>query len=141
MVKSFNERWEKESVRFDKKGPIIKVIEHATFGPDGKLVREGRCDTMEAEFRPYNLTGASEAFSTDPHAESCAQLRGSEAEFFEIAREARDQRLVGTKDGNVARAIGGLADGTGYLLDQHGRVIGRTPNAPITPMRRKAEDW
>lgn len=140
-MKSFSERWEKESVRFDRKGPIIKVMEHATFGPDGKLVREGRCDTMEAEFRPYNLTGTTQAFATDAHAESCAELVGNEQAFFDVAREAREQRLVGMKDGQVARAVGGLADGTGYLVDQFGRAITRTPNAPITPMKRRSEDW
>lgn len=141
MVKSFSERWDKESVRFDKKGPIIKVLEHATFGADGKLVKEGRCDTMEAEFRPYNLTGLSKSFATDVHAESCAELVGNEEAFVVVAREARDNRLVGTANGQVARAIGGLADGTGYLVDQHGRPIGRTPNAPITPMTRRSKDW
>ena len=130
MAKSFTEQWEKESARFEHKGPAIKRVGEKMF------------DIMETEFRPYTLTGVSENYATDPHAESCAQLRGSEQEFFEKAREARDQRLVGMKNGTVVRAVGGLADGTGYLVDQHGRPINRNvQQAPITPMRRKAEDW
>lgn len=142
MAKSFTEQWEKESARFEHKGALVDTLEHAVFDKEGRLVKEGKFDIMEREFRCYNLTGMSEGFATDPHAESCAQLRGSEQEFFEKAREARDQRLVGMKNGSVARAVGGLADGTGYLVDQHGRPINRNvQQAPITPMRRKAEDW
>lgn len=138
---SGGDKLDKELARFEKKGPLIKCIEHAVFDRDGRLVREGSCDTMEAEFRPYKLTGLSENFQTDPHAESCAQLRGSEDEFYALGKQARDDRLVITTSGQIARAIGSIADGAGYLLDQHGRPINRTPQAPVTPMKRKANDW
>jgi hypothetical protein len=104
----------------------LGMMEHAVFDRDGRLVREGKCDTMEREFREYNLHGEAE---------------GSEAKFVEIAREARDERLVGLQNGSVARAVGGLADGTGYLVDARGNPINRTPQAPVTPMKRKASDW
>jgi len=118
VAKSFTEQWEKESARFEHKGPAIKRMTK-----DGEKV----FDIMESEFRPYQLHG---------------EVEGNEEEFVRVGREARDSRLVGMKNGNVVRAVGSLADGTGYLVDQHGRPINRNvQQAPITPMRRKAEDW
>jgi hypothetical protein len=123
---SRGEKLDKELARFDKKGPLIKVLEHAVFDRDGRLVREGRCDTMEKEFAEYQLHG---------------EVEGNESQFMDVAREARDQRLVGNAQGQVFRAVGSLGDGSGYLVDANGRPLGRTPQAPVTPMKRKAADW
>lgn len=108
---------EKDLARFEHKGPGIK-----------RMVKDGEhvFDIMETEFRPYKLHG---------------EVEGSEEEFLKVGREARDARLVGTQSGQVVRAVGSLGDGTGYLVDQHGRPINRNVQAPVTPMPRRAKDW
>ncbi|GAC1687204.1 MAG: hypothetical protein PVS2B2_26090 [Candidatus Acidiferrum sp.] len=111
------DRWEKEVARFEHKGPGIKKMT-----VNGEKV----FDIMESEFRAYNLHG---------------EVEGNEEDFMDVARHARDQRLVGTKSGAVARAIGSLGDGSGYLVDAQGRPINRTPRAPVTPMGRSKKDW
>jgi hypothetical protein len=112
--RSGGDKLEKELARFDLKGPRISRVGDKAF------------DYMESEFRPYTLHG---------------EVQGNEEEYMKIGREARDSRLVGTASGQVVRAVGSLVDGTGYLVDANGRPINRTPQAPVTPMKRKASDW
>lgn len=114
MAKDSGDKLAKELARFDLKGPRIQRVGDKAF------------DIMESEFRPYTLHG---------------EMQGNEEEYMKIGREAREARLVGMANGQVARAVGGLGDGTGYLVDAQGRPINRTPNAPVTPMGRKAKDW
>lgn len=111
---SAGDKLDKVLAAFNLKGPGIKKVDREHF------------DIMETEFRPYKLHG---------------EAVGNEEEFMQVAREARDERLVGMSNGQVARAIGGLGDGTGYLVDAQGRPINRTPQAPVTPMKRKVADW
>jgi hypothetical protein len=111
---SSGEKLEKVLAQFSLKGPAIKRVGEKSF------------DLMESEFRPYKLHG---------------EAVGSEEEFMQVAREAREERLVGMANGSVARAVGTIGDGTGYLVDARGNPINRTPQAPVTPMKRKASDW
>lgn len=117
MAKNTQDAIEKDLARFEHKGPGIKPMVRG----DEKVF-----DIMESEFRPYQLHG---------------EVEGNEEEFLRVGRDARDARLVGNQNGQVYRAVGSLQDGTGYLVDQHGRPINRTQQAPITPMPRRSKDW
>lgn len=127
MARNAADALEKDLARFNRKGPLVKVIEHAQFDSSGHLVREGKFDYMEREFHPYKM--------------KVEGIEQDEEAYLETGRDARDQRLVITAAGGIARAMGSLGDGTGYLVDQHGRPINRTPQAPITPMPRRSKDW
>jgi len=110
-MKSLADRIEQDMARFEHKGPGIRQVGSDHF------------DIMAGEFNAYRFD------------------IGSEEDALTLGREARDLRLVGTKSGQVARAVGSLSDGTGYLLNAQGQPVNRTPQAPITPMKRKAADW
>jgi hypothetical protein len=120
---------EKLLAPFSAKGPAIKRV-HKEGDPEKYF------DIMEKEFRPYKRSGAR-----DPN--SGAEVVGNEEEFVEVAREARDERLVGLSSGTVARAAGSLKDGSGMLYDLHGRplVQGSTQQAPISRTKRSPKDW
>lgn len=115
MAANSGDKLEKDLARFNFKGPGIRHTDEKHF------------DIMAGEFPIYNA--------------KIETIQANEEEILRIGREARDARLVGTASGQVLQAVGSLADGTGYLVDSHGRAINRTPQAPITPMSRKAKDW
>ena len=114
---------------FSAKGPAIK-----------RVFKEGDpekyFDIMSNEFRPYKFKG-----NRDPN--SGAEVVGSEEEFLEVGRQARNERLVGLKSGTVAIAAGDLASGTGMLYDMNGRPIlnGAVQVAPVARTRRSPKDW
>jgi len=114
---------------FSSKGPAIK-----------RVFKEGDSekyfDIMEREFRSYKRSGVR-----DPN--SGAEVVGSEEEFVEVAKQARDDRLVGLNTGTVARAAGSLKEGTGLLYDLHGRplVQGNAQQAPVSRTKRSPRDW
>ena len=112
---SGGDKLEKELARFKFKGPGIRATDKDHF------------DIMGGEFPAYNA--------------QIENIRATEDEILLIGREAREARLVCTASGGIARAIGSLADGSGYLVDSNGRPLNRTPQASVTPMKRKASDW
>ena len=121
---------------FSIKGALVKVMEPCVHDREGNIVREGKHDIMEREFRTFKLKG-----NRDPN--SGAELVGDEAEFVEKGREARDERLVGLGSGQVARAAGDLRDGSGMLYDLNGRpIVTKTPQAPVqNRTKRSPKDW
>ena len=112
---SGGDKLDKELARFGFKGPGIRATDKEHF------------DIMAAEFPAYTA--------------QIETINATEDEILRIGREARDSRFVGTSSGRIARAVGSLADGSGYLVDAQGKPINRTQQAPITPMKRKAADW
>lgn len=123
------EDMEKVLAPFSSKGPAIKRVHK-----EGD--KEHYFDIMEREFRPFNLHG-----KTDP---SSPDVIGNEEEFVEVARQARDDRLVGMADGRVVRAGGSLKEGTGMLYDMNGRPLGQgnVQQAPVKPTRRNSNrEW
>jgi hypothetical protein len=120
---------EKTLAPFSSKGPAIKRVVKP--GDPEKYF-----DIMEREFRPFKRSGVK-----DPN--SGAEVVGGEEEFVEVARQARDERLVGLSNGTVARAAGELASGTGMLYDMNGRPIvnGSVQQAPVARTRRSPKDW
>lgn len=114
---------------FSAKGPAIKRVFKQ--GDTEKYF-----DIMEREFRPFKRSGVK-----DPN--SGAEVVGNEEEFMEVGRQARDERLVGMANGNVAVAVGELSSGTGMLYDLHGRPIvnGAVQQAPVARTRRSPKDW
>jgi hypothetical protein len=123
---------EKVLAAFSIKGAAIKKLENRR----GTYEDPVNSDLMEREFRPFKRTGVR-----DPN--SGAELVGSEEEFVEVARQARDDRLVGMASGQVVRAAGSLQDGSGMLYDLHGRplVTGNAQQAPISRTKRSPKDW
>ena len=115
MVKNPAEAMEKELARFQFKGAGIRKTDAEHF------------DIMAGEFPSYQV--------------SADNFKGTEQDALELGRAARDERLVITTSGQIARAMGTLGDGSGYLVDASGRPINRNVTAPITPMKRKASDW
>jgi hypothetical protein len=119
---------------FSSKGALVQVLEPSVRDGHGRIVKEGKFDLMEREFRPYKLHGR-----TDP---SSADVEGSEQEFFELGKQVRDERLVGMANGKVVRAVGDLKHGTGMLVDLYGRPIGsNVQEAPVTRSKRSPKDW
>jgi hypothetical protein len=114
---------------FSMKGPAIKRVRK----PDDD---EHYFDITEREFRPYKRSGVK-----DPN--SGAEVVGNEEEFVAVAREARDDRLVGVASGQVVRAVGSLKEGTGMLVDLYGRPLsqGNVQQAPVTRTKRSPRDW
>ena len=126
---------EKALAPFTTKGALVKVLEPCLHGRDGSIAKEGSFDLMEREFRAYKRTGAK-----DPN--SGAEVVGSEEEFVEVAKQARDERLVGMSNGAVARAAGELGSGTGMLYDLNGRPINSNgQQAPVQQTRRSPKNW
>ena len=117
---------------FSMKGAAIKKLENRR----GTYEDPVNSDLMEREFRPFKRSGVR-----DPN--SGAEVVGSEDDFVEAARQARDDRLVGMANGTVARAVGSLKEGTGVLYDLHGRplVSGNAQQAPISRTKRSPKDW
>jgi hypothetical protein len=123
---------ERALATFQSKGPAIKKLENRR-GTDENPVPS---DLMEREFRPYVYHG-----NRDPN--SGAELVGAEADFYEKAKEARDNRLVGMADGRVVFAAGSLGDGTAMLYDSHGRPVLRNGQEPPVQQtkRRSNKEW
>jgi hypothetical protein len=119
---------EKMLAPFQAKGPAIQGVRK-----EGDP--EHYFDIMEREFRPYELHGKSDVGSAD--------VLGSEQEFVNVARQAREQRLVGMANGQVARVGGSLQDGTGFLYDANGRLLsrGQVQEAPLKATRRSPKNW
>ena len=115
---------------FSIKGAAIKKLESRR----GTYEDPANSDLMEKEFRPYKLHGTTDIGSPD--------VAGDEAEFYELGKQARDDRLVGLRNGTVARAAGQLGSGTGMLYDMNGRPIGGSvQQAPVARTRRSPKDW
>lgn len=117
---------------FQTKGAGIKKLSNRL----GTYDNPEPSDLMEREFRPYVYHG-----NRDPN--SGAELEGPESEFYEAAKLARDNRLVGMRNGQVVHAAGSLGDGTAMLYDSHGRPVvsnGQTPPVRQT-QRRSTKEW
>lgn len=113
----------------------MNVVEPCLHDREGNITKEGKFDLMAREFKTIKRTGA-------PDPNSGASLVGDEAEFVEVARQARDERLVGMANGSVARAAGDLNAGTGALYDLHGRPInGNVQEVPVQRTKRSPRDW
>ena len=126
---------EKTLAPFQQKGALVNVVEPCVHDRNGDIVKEGKFDLMEREFRAIKRSGA-------PDPNSGASLVGSEADFVEVARQARDDRLVGMTNGVVVRAAGNLNDGSGALYDMNGRpVSGSVQQAPVRQTKRSPRDW
>ena len=115
VVKNPADALEKDLARFRFKGPGIRKTDTEHF------------DIMAGEFTP--------------HYAQIESIQATDEEILRIGREARDDRLVGTHSGKIARAAGNLSDGSGYLVDLYGNPINRTQAVPVTPMKRKPSDW
>jgi len=115
VVKNPADALEKDLARFRFKGPGIRKTDTEHF------------DIMAGEFTPHHAQIES--------------IQATDEEILRIGREARDERLVGTHSGRIARAAGNLSDGSGYLVDMYGNPINRNQNVPVTPMKRKPSDW
>lgn len=111
-----NEKVERALSVFNIKGACIEVTQPSVRNSKGQIVQEGKSDLMEKEFRPYVYHG-----NVDPN--SGAELVGDEEEFYKKGKEARNDRLVGVKDGRVLRAVGSLESGNALLYDANGRPV------------------
>jgi hypothetical protein len=118
---------------FSMKGALVKVLEPCIHDREGHIVKEGKHDIMEREFRAFKYKG-----NKDPN--SGAEVQGSEDEFMEAGREARDARLVGMPSGHVAHAVGELGNG-GMLYDMNGRPVGAPTQPQVQRTRRSPKDW
>lgn len=112
---SGGDKLERELARFQFKGPGIKSTDEKHF------------DIMAGEFPSYQVQVES--------------INANEQEILEIGRDARDNRLVATQAGRIVRAVGSLSDGTGYLVDAYGNPLRNAQQVPITPLKRKPQDW
>jgi len=120
---------EKVLAPFTAKGPAIRRVRKPD--DDGKYF-----DIMTSEFAAYKRSGVR-----DPN--SGAEVQGNEEEFMDVARQARDERLVGVASGQVVRAVGSLKEGTGMLVDLYGRPLAQSgaQTAPVERTRRSPRDW
>ena len=110
-----SDKIERDLARFSFKGPGIRKTDSEHY------------DVMAGEFPNYNV--------------KVDTIQANEQEILEIGREARDGRLVGTRSGRIARAVGSLSDGSGYLVDAQGVPVSSHNQAPVTPMPRRAKEW